>query len=135
MGAAVDLDVVSFSFGAFAEAAGMFGIRVSSPTGATLDNFQVGAATVPVPVVMRELKRIHAVNTFPNPILVTMDSWASDLQEGDAGGSSDFAFPGDPGASLDIFLYTGGWVDADLQGLASVNNDLTPKALKVLFFN
>lgn len=128
--ASIDLDVVASSFGAFGEASGVFGVRFHLVQGAFGSTPQ-GTLTSQ----MKGLIHVHTKNAFPNPIPVGLDGFADTLQEGDSGTLTSVDLPPNPGSELEVSLYTGGKVDADLQGYASVNNDMTPKSMKITFTN
>jgi hypothetical protein len=134
LGASVDLDVLSASAGAFGEARGFFGVRLHLVQGA-YSTTVVNGNTVKMTSQIHKLIRIHTTNAFPNPIPLGTDSFTDSLQEGDDGSTLTAELPPNPGKEIEITLITGGWADADLQGFASVNNLMTPKSLKVTFYN
>ncbi len=128
--ATLDLDVVSSSLGAYGEASGGFGVRFHLVNGVF--------ASTPQGVLTSQFKAlisIYTSNGFPNPIPVGTDSFADTLQEGDTGTLATVDLPPNPGSELEVTLYTGGMVDADLQGYASLRNDMTPKSMKITFTN
>jgi hypothetical protein len=135
MKAKVDLDLVATHLGYFAEATGTLGIRVHSPSGATLINVPLpGGSTIPSPVFIKNTKKIHAKNVFPNPVPFDTASFTDQLQDGESGSTATFTFPGNPGPSLNIVAFVGGWVDADISGVSILNNDITLQELKVTFY-
>jgi hypothetical protein len=137
MKAKVDLDVVATHLGFFAEAQGTLGIRVHSPGGTILANVPnpiQGLPPFPVTAIIKNTKKIHAENAFPNPVPFDTASFEDQLQDGEAGSSATFTFLGSPGPSLNIVAFVGGWVDADLSGVAVLNNDITLQELKVTFY-
>jgi hypothetical protein len=130
----VDLDVVAMSFGVYGHASGYFGVQAFSPSGAQLGSVQIGNTVLPVAGNTVVLKSISATNSFPNPIPINTGSFAADIQEGDPTSTADFTFATDPGPTVELGLIVGGLVDADLQGLATLDNLITPRSLKVTFY-
>ncbi len=132
----VDLDVVAMSLGAYAKAVGDFGIKVRAPSGAQLDTVNVPGQSQPQPVPVRwcRLKRIEATSAVVGPVPVATDGYAADLQEGDANSKCTMTLPDNVGGTLELTPYTGGWVDADLSGVATLNQLITIRKLKTTFY-
>lgn len=128
--ATVDLAVFACSLGASGRAGGYFGVRVHLPQGAFAT---VNGTTLTSTV--HKLVNVYTNNTFPNPLPFTADGFADNIQEGDVGSTVNVDLPANPGSEVEVSIMTGGWVDADLQGVASLSNDLTPKSMKVSFYN
>jgi len=120
----IDLWVGAVPFGWMAEAKGYFGVAVRSPNGVKLAN---GSTTI-----KKELKVVHAYSFGPLPF--DFGGFEEDIQSGEQLSNLTFKFDNDPGTSLRISIYTGGWADADLTGDAVLNNKIVPKSMKVTFF-
>jgi hypothetical protein len=134
MRASADLDAFAAAFGVFAETSSYMGIRLFSPSGVTLSEMTIGNSVVPLPVLTRVTKNIRAKNFFPNPLPFDISSFTDEVQEGDSAASATFVFKNDPGPALVIGAVTGGFVDADLSGVAKLTNEITPKSIKVTFY-
>lgn len=129
----VEVETTAVSFGAFGESHGHLGVRIFSPTGAVLGSTKVGNVELPVAGNTLILKGISSENSFPNPVPVNTGGFNTNLQEGDEGSAGFFAFPGDPGPNLEVTMFVGGWVDADLQGLAVLDATFTPRSMTITF--
>ena len=131
----VDLDITGIHFGTFAEVWGSFGVRISSPKGVKLSTMQIAGKTVPISAVRNTLVTVHTRSVGLSPIPVSTDSFADELQEGDAYSSTMFQLPTDADlGELEVTLLTTAEVDADLTGMASANNDITPRSLNIKFY-
>ncbi len=134
LAAKVDLDVTAMSFGFFAEAHSYVGVLVTALNGATLSTLDIGKATINLPVKLTKLKEISACNAFPNPLPFDAEGFADDIQEGDDDSTMTMNLPDNVGSTLEISPVVGGSVDADLQGLARLDNDLAIKSMTVTFY-
>jgi hypothetical protein len=131
----VDLDVTGIHFGTFAEVWGSFGIRIASPTGVALSTAQVAGRSVNLPAVVHPIRSVHTRSIGLSPIPVSSDGFEDNLQEGDQFSTALFDLPENVDVgTLDVTLYTGAEVDADLSGVAIASNDVVPQSLKVTFY-
>lgn len=131
--ATVDLDVFATALGAGARAVGEFGVRVSAPSGAALTTVNVAGQSFSVPAKLCTLKSISAKNIIPNPLPFDTAAFTDNVQEGDANSACSFDLPANVGANVDVALWVGGMVDADLTGVATLSNEITVKSIKVTF--
>ncbi len=133
--AKVDLDVVAIHYGTFAEVRSTLDVRIVSPKGVPLSTIKVAGKDTPLPAARFTLARLHTRSAGYLPVPFGTDSFADDLQEGDAGATAVFTLPPDADVGeLEVTLYSSAEVDADLSGVGVANNLVTPKSLKVTFY-
>jgi hypothetical protein len=130
--ARVELDTFAASLGVWAKATAWWGLRVYSPEGKTLGQFKIGNTTTNIPVAYCKLKSIKATNAGYYPLPFSETTFEEDIQDGDADSECSFHLPSGI-KKLEIMMYVGASVDADLTAICHSNNNLKPKSMKVTF--